>query len=265
MSHGLFLTHRFNPILSASANGSWEMGRERDEPRSGILYYASLAATPLKTLTDSLVYSGHKQWTGRTTTTRNSVVLLNTAQLYRGIDATLNLGAAFASDEQDEGAPLRRREYHVNVGTGITPHPNLALTGYYLGKLSHASGGAGGGSQDTTENRLDLGLSFTPFRTLFLSAAASIAAETGKATTATQNYGLSWAPFPDGSLQFAFFYAENRLPENGKSRIIQPTLRWYLSPRRRSYVEASYQLNTSKAGTLETESRLFSTRLNLYY
>ena len=81
----------------------------------------------------------------------------------------------------------------------------------------------------------------------------------------TQNYGLSWAPFPDGSLQFSFFYAENRLTEGPTSRIVQPGVRWYLSGRRRSYLEATYQLNTSQSSTLKSESHLFSTSLILFY
>ena len=81
----------------------------------------------------------------------------------------------------------------------------------------------------------------------------------------TQNYGLSWVPFPDGTLQFSLSWAESRLPENTRSQIIQPTVRWYLGARRRSYLEATYQINTSKTSTVKTESQLFGTSLNIYY
>jgi len=263
ISNGLFFNHQLNPIFSASANTSFEVGTEQEETRTAAFYYASLGATPLKTLTNNLVFSGNRQWLGATSTTSDTVGLYNTAQLYRGIDASLNLGASFTSNDEGGGNPSRRRDLFLNLGTGITPHPTLTLTGYYSGKLSRSSGGSAGGSRDTTENRADLGLSFTPFRTLSLSAAANIASETGKDTTVRHTYGLSWAPFPDGNLQFSFYYAQSHLPEN--SRIIQPTLRWYLSSRRRSYLEASYQVNTTKSDSLRTESNTFSATLKTYF
>jgi hypothetical protein len=137
------------------------------------------------------------------------------------------------------------------------------MTAYYLGKLSHSTGGSAGESRDTTEHRLDVGLSFTPLRTLSLSAAAGIASETGRDTTVRQSYGLSWAPFPDGRLQLSLYYAENQLPE--RSRIVQPALRWYLGSARRSYLEATYQFSTTDADSVTSESHLFSTGLRIFF
>jgi hypothetical protein len=265
VSNGLFLTQRLGRIFSLNANASYEIGQERNEARTGVLYYAALAATPLPTLTDSLVVSGNRQW-GTATTTSDSVVLYNTAQLYRGIDGTLNLGAVFTSEDDEEiGGKARRSEYYVNVGTGITPHPSLTLSTYYLGRLTRASGGTLGDARDTTENRLDLGLSFAPFRTLSVSATASIASQTAQETTVNQSYGLNWAPFPDGTMQLAFFYAETLLPDGTQSRIVQPTARWYVGPRRRSYLEATFQLSTTEGLQSRSESQLFSTGLNIAF
>jgi hypothetical protein len=139
------------------------------------------------------------------------------------------------------------------------------MTAYYLGKLTHVSGGPSGRDRDTTENRFDFGASFTPFRTLVLSASTNVVAETDRETTVLQNYGLSWAPFPDGNLQFSMFYAENRLPDDTTSRTIQPTLRWYVTSRRKSYLEATYQYTTTDMPSFKTESQLFTTRLNILY
>ncbi|MBI2216916.1 MAG: hypothetical protein HYU51_06420 [Candidatus Rokubacteria bacterium] len=263
ISNGLFFTHRFNPVLSTNVNTSIEFGREREEPRTAALYYASLAATPLPTLTDSLVFSGNQQRVGSATARSHSIVLYNTAQLYRGLDASLNLGAALTSDEEGGRVLSRRRDLYVNVGTSITPHPTFATTVYYLGRLSNLSGSNLGRTRDTTDHRLDLSASFTPVRTLVLSAATSIVAETDRDTTTTQNYGVSWAPFPDGTLQFSVFYAENRLPEELTSRIIQPVVRWYVNARRRSYLEANYQLNTTEAASIKTDSQVVSARLTI--
>jgi len=267
ISNGLYLSHRLTPVLSTSANAAFEFGQERGEARRAVLYYASLTATPLPTLTDSLVVSGNQQWIGDAATTSSSVVLYNTAQLYRGIDATLNLGAVFTSEEPGAGASQQRQEYWVNVGTGIAPHPNLSLTTYYLGKLTRASVRGSGDTRetDTTEHRVDATLYVTPFRTLALSATTGIVAQTDRDLAVTQNYGLTWAPFPDGNLQFSFAYSESRLPDETTSRVLQPGVRWYFTPRRRSYLEATYQRSTTDAPSVRTESQLFSTSLNVYY
>jgi hypothetical protein len=78
-----------------------------------------------------------------------------------------------------------------------------------------------------------------------------------------QNYGLNWTPFPDGQLQFSFFYNESYLPD--RSRIIQPTLRWYLSSRRRSYLDVSYQRRSSESVGQTTETDIVSSNLKIYF
>ncbi len=262
ISNGLFFNHSFNPVLSTSANASVEYGAQGDDTRVAFLYYASLLATPLRTLSHNLVFSGNNQTVGGLTTTSNTAVLYNTAQIYKGIDANLNLGVALTSDEQPGNGSIDRRRVYVNPGVNITPHPSFVLTLYYLGQQTHSSGGTGT-SGDITENRLDLTASWTPFRSLFLSAAVNVDAETGRETVVQQNYGLSWAPFPDGQLQFSFFYNESRLPD--QSRIIQPTLRWYFSQRRRSYLDLSYQRNTSDSAGQKTETDIISSNLKIYF
>jgi hypothetical protein len=262
ISNGLFVNHAFNPIFSTSANASIEVGEEQDQSRVAFLYYASLMANPLRTLSNNLVFSGNNQTVGDLTNRSNAVILYNTAQLYKGIDATLNLGVTLTSEEQASGDSIDRRRLYVNPGVNITPHPSLVLTLYYLGAQTHTTGRPGTPA-DVTENRLDLGASWTPFRSLFLSAAVNVATETGQETSVQQNYGLNWTPFPDGQLQFSFFYNENYYPD--RSTIIQPTLRWYLSQRRRSYLDLSYQRNRSDSAGQKTETDIISSNLKIYF
>jgi hypothetical protein len=268
VSNGLYYTQPLTPILTASANAQFEVGTEAEQLRTGTLYYGSLAATPLPTLTDSLVASGNQQWVGKTSMSTNTVGIYNTAQLYRGIDAMLNLGVAFTSNDDGVTTPLHRRDVLINVGTGVTPNPALTLSAYYTGKLSHATGGPQGGASDTNQNTLDLAMSFTPLPAFSISAGANIFAVTGAPTEVRYNGALNWTPFPDGQLQFTLTYSQSHLPEN--STILQPTIRWYLSPRRRSYFEASYQYNTVdfstlRSSTLKTQSNIISATLKVYF
>ena len=284
VSNGLYLTHRFTDILTGNLNGTYEFGREGPTDRQAVLYYASLAATPLPTLTDTLVFSGRREWmqpngsgstgaaaTPERTLTASSLVLYNTAQLYRGIDLTLNLGANFTTEDPQGGPSTDRRETYVNIGLTLSPHPALTQTTYYTGKMTHATiDGAArdsrGGSGDTTENTLDLGLSFNPFRTLTVSAQANIKTQTDQPTTVNQNYSVNWAPFPDGTLQLTMFYSQSQFSDNSvTARIVQPTVRLYFSQRRRSYFEVGYQLNTSDSKTQKTESQGVGARLNIFY
>jgi hypothetical protein len=263
VSNGLYYYQGLSPILAVSANGQFEIGTEANQERTGTLYYASLIATPLPTLTDSLVASGNRQWVGRTSASTDTLGLYNTAQLYRGIDANLNLGVAFTSNDDGISSPLRRRDLFANVGVGVTPNPALTLSAYYTGKFTHATGGPQGSPGDTSQQVLDLALSFTPFPALSASAGANIFAVTGEPTSVRRNVALNLSPFPDGQLQFTVAYSQSHLPEN--STIVQPTLRWYLTPRRRSYLEVSYQYNITDASNLRTRSNIVSTTLKVYF
>ncbi|MBP1654049.1 MAG: hypothetical protein H6Q28_605, partial [Bacteroidetes bacterium] len=160
ISNGLFVSHAFNPVLSTSANASVEFGEEQDESRVALLYYVSLLANPLRTLSHNLVFSGNNQTVGDLTNRSNAVVLFNTAQLYKGVDANLNLGVSLTSDEREGGGSIDQRRFYVNPGVNITPHPSFVMTLYYLGQLTHTSGGTGT-LEDVTENRLDLAASWT--------------------------------------------------------------------------------------------------------
>jgi len=240
-----------------------EAGAEGDQTRLAFLYYASLLATPLKTLSNSLVFSGNNQNVGGQANNNNAVTLYNTAQLYRGITMALNLGVSHTSEDQETGGSQTHTDAYVNPGINITPSPTMTLTFYYLGKKSYLSGVATGSSSDITENRFDVGASWTPVRTVFLSASVSSDSTTGQMSSLQQNYGLNWNPFPDGQLQFSFIYTESYLP--GRSTIIQPSLRWYVGAKRRSYLDLSYQFNTTESGGQKIETNIVSSTLKIFF
>jgi hypothetical protein len=263
ISNGLFFNQQLTPILASSANASVEVGAEGDKERFALLYYASLLANPLRTVSNSLVFSGNNESLGGLATRNNYVALYNTAQLYKGIDATLNLGLNFTSQDQETGGSIKRTDVFVNPGITIVPRPDTTLTVNYVGRKSYFSGGAAAASINTLENRVDLGLSYNPLRTLFLSATISFDSQTGKDNTIQQNYGLNWTPFPDGNLQFSFFYNESRFPD--RQRIIQPSLRWYLGVKRRSYLDLSYLISNTDSAGLKTDTRVISATLKIYF
>ena len=263
ISNGLFFNQQLSQVFSTSDNVTVQFGSEGNQTQTALLYYSSLNATPFKTLSSNLVFNGNNQWVTNGSNLSNSIVLYNTAQLYKGIDAILNLGTQFISNTLEGVASTTRRDLYVNVGTGFTPNPNLSLTLWYLGRLSHITGQLNGLTGDVTENRLNINFAYTPVPTLFLTAGVNVASVTGTKTQLQQNYGLNWTPFPDGSLQFSFFYADNYYPDH--SRVIQPVLRWYPGLKRRSYLEFSYQYSDAVSGPQEVTTQIFTTTLKIFF
>jgi len=271
VTNGLQFNYIINRYLSTNANASVDVGAQGDLTNLNVAYTASLLATPLRTLSNSLVFSGNNQRIGDATDVNNSVVLYNTAQIYKGIDANLNLGWVSLSHEDGNGVTRNQNDVYINVGTTVTPTPNMTLTFYYLGRKSNLSGSDPGASADIFENRLDFGASWAPFPTLSLSAlvnasfvsGSSASGASGQRDNVQQNYGLSWTPFPDGQVQFSFFASQSYYGDN--ARTFQPTLRWYLTPRRRSFLDLSYlNSNTNSSGS-RAETNVFSTTLKVFF
>jgi hypothetical protein len=271
ITNGLQFNHIINQYLSTNANAAVDYGAQGGETNLNFTYSASLMANPLKTLMNSLVFSGSNQRFGDATDFNNSVVLYNTAQLYKGIDANLNLGWVLLSHSEGGGISRKQNDVYVNVGTNITPTPNLNLTLYYFGRKSNISGSEQTTSGDVLENRIDFGASWLPLSTLSLTAlinasylsGSTNAGASGQRNNVQQNYGLSWAPFPDGQLQFNLFFSQSYNPD--KATTFQPTLRWYLTPRRRSFLDLTYlKSDTNSAGT-KTETNVISATLKIFF
>jgi hypothetical protein len=259
----LLFNHTFNPIFSADGNLSLEYGTEGNETRTAYVYFASLRAQPLRTLSHTLVFNGNNQDIGGRWENTNGVQLYNNAKLYQGVDVNLNLGLIFTSNESEGGSSLNRREGIVNFGTTIIPHPTLNLTAYYVGRISDISGGESTPSGTLKEQRFDFGLSYQPFRALYLSYYANLVTLSDQDTTVRQNFTVNFSPFPDGVLQFVFYYNESYEPD--RTRIIQPSVRLFLTKSRSSYVECLYQITDSDLGNEKLESNLFNTNLKIIF
>jgi hypothetical protein len=259
-SNALSLNHRFSQVFSGAARVAIENGKQiTDETRVAYIYNASLEATPLRTLTDRLTFSGRDETVGKSHTTNNSIFLYNSAQLYKGLDVNLNGGVNFLTNETGQSLT----QTTGNFSAGIVPHPTMNLNLAYTYSKTDQSGG-GQPSSSTSTHLGDVTLSYNPFRTLYLVAALEVLAEKGQKIRTTQNYVLNWSPFPDGALQFRFSYNESmESAGSGKSRIIGPGVRWYIT--KRSYLEAFYQMITTESSSGKTDSNLISTNLKLFF
>jgi hypothetical protein len=257
--NSLYANHRFSEVFSGRAKVGIENGKELDEKRLAYIYDAAIMADPLRTLHHSLVFSGREEEFGGKPNDTNSIILYNTAQLYKGYDINLNGGVTFTKQQNGENG----RDFLINFQTNIVPHRTMTLGLNYSNIISRRTGGDQGSSSTYTQT-LNFNLSYNPFRTLNLFAFLQYINEKGQKDRILQNYAINWSPFPDGALQFNFSYNENyRTEDHLVERIFLPTIRYNLS--KRSYIDLSYQLIRSRSDIQKIKSDLLSTSLKIFY
>jgi hypothetical protein len=259
LSNGLSMNHRFNQVFSGTARVAREDSSQQGEKQWDYIYNATLTATPLRTLTNTLVFSGRTGKTKEGSSNAESLYLNNTAQLYQGIDVYLSGGLNYAKKETGE----KTNGSDINFGSNIVPHRTLSLTLNYSYTTSDQSGG-GKPSVSTYTGRGDFNVSFSPLRTLYLYGAWSILSQTNIKTSYLQNYALGWSPFPGGDLQFNFGFTETvRSEDRAKERSIGPSLRWKIT--NRSTLDVSYQMVKSSSVSQKSDTNAFSTRLQVFF
>ena len=257
VSNGFSVNHTFTQFLSGRARVAREDGEEQKERRAAWIYDAALEVTPLRTYTERLVFSGRDETIGGRRNNTNSLILYNIAQLYKGLDVNLNIGQIFSKDQSG----LKTNETDFQILATVIPHPALNMTVSYKYSIIDLSGGSsanGSGNQQTGE----FILSYRPFTTLFVVATIDLSTTPTQGTVVTQNYGFNWSPFPDGALQFRFFYNENLSTGGIKERIINPGVRWNIT--KRSYLDLSYQRSTNTSVSQKTEENFFNAQLKIF-
>ena len=257
VSNGFSANHRFTNFLSGRARVAREDGEEEKERRAAWVYNAALDVTPLRTYTERLVFSGRDETIGGKRNNTNSIILYNIAQLYKGLDMGLNIGQSYSKDESG----LKTNETDFQILATVIPHPALNMTLNYKYSIIDLSGGnSTDGSANTQTGEFIF--SYRPFTTLYVVATIDLSTTPGQGTHVTQNYGLNWSPFPDGALQFRFFYNENISTGGVKERIINPGVRWNIT--KRSYLDLSYQRNTNTSASQKIEENFFNAQLKIF-
>ena len=258
--NALDANHRFSEVFSGKARVGIESATQFVDQRSLTYFYdVAVMADPLRTLHHSLLFNGREETINGRPNNTNSILLYNTAQLYKGVDMNLNGGVVFRKLENGENG----RDFLINFQTNIVPHRTMTLGLNYSNTISRRTGGERESSSTYTQI-LDLSLSYNPFRTLNLFAFVQYFNESRQKDRILQNYAINWSPFPDGALQFNITYNENyRTDDHLVERIFQPNIRYNFS--KRSYVELSYQLLRSSSDIQKINSNLLSTTVKIYY
>lgn len=250
LSNGLNVNHRLSDKLTVTGRVAREDIDGTEGHLVGYTYDTSLRATPLKTVSNTLLYSGRVDFRPAGTTTINSLYAFNTAEIYRGINLNLGGGVSFATNERGGST----NGTNLLFGMSIVPTRTLTANLSYSLNRSSQSGGSRPQSSLTTQ-RGEASMAWRPFTTLYLFAALGFLDQTEQQMDVTQNYGVNWSPFPDGTLQFNFAFNQNIQTQNSeRTRLISPSLTWQITSR--VALEGSYSL-------LHTDSTLGKTDVSI--
>jgi hypothetical protein len=259
LSNGLSVDHAFARIFSAFARVSREQGNRTEGYVVGNVANASLTVEPIRTFRSSLLYNQRDERTSRGDHDIRSIQVQNSAQLYTGVDVLFGFGWSFTTLETGE-------EWHdriLNVSGTIVPREHVSLTFSYDDTATQRSGAFVGAPQSYAR-RLYAAVAFDPTRTLHLAIGEEVWAVSDQKTRTTFSASASWAPFPDGALQFVFAYNEAlRDLVFGTERNTLGGIRWNLT--RRSYIDVSYQLLKSESVAYTTKGKTLSATVRLFF
>ena len=256
MTNGVSASHVFSRMFSASGRASREDNRAEDRKDSAYAYTVSLQAVPLNTLRHVLLFTGRNEQSVEGPRDVYSLILQNTAELYKSIQVILNGGVT----REKKGTGETQETENLLVGATFVPNRTLAVTLNFNGSWTDRTGG-NRPDENTVDRRGDASISYRPFDTLYLLASVSRIEQPGIHDT-VQNYGLNWSPFPSGALQFNFAFTQDlSARDNSKTRTVRPALRWNITSRIAFDLSYEDTMAESTAGT--TDNKTFSTRLRI--
>ena len=275
VSNGPTLYHRLSPWLTGNAMFARDdsMKTDQKDKDQTYRYGAGLTAQPLPTLNSNLNYSGRRsqqpgQQAGRTQQMeQNSFSLNNRAALYPGLDMLLGGSLSFASQQPGD---VQSETSQVNMGMNIVPHRTMSWN--LIGFLNRTSSSRGGVDSMSSERRGQVSVSYSPLSAVSIFASSDVVIRDTDTRT-LQNYGLSWSPFRDGTLQVGFSYYEQvglskyeevgRTEDEAFDRVISPNLTWQIRPG--TYLDLNYAMITSTTAQQETETISFNARLRAMF
>jgi hypothetical protein len=264
LNNNLTYDHRLNSIFTLGASAGREDLSSGGQNSSAYLYSASLKAIPLPGLNNTLVYSGRVDQGANGTSESNSLFLTNTAQPYKGV--AFNLSGGYSRGTDARGRTSGSLSFASSAS--VVPRQDMSISMSYNRSISTTSGentglGTSANMTGTSQNG-QLAATFRPFPNLYLFATVGIQQAEKRKAQFIQNYGGTWSPFPDGTLQFNIAYSESAdSVNNQKNSSITPTISWKLAPR--AMFSLSYSLLRSDSLTGSTESSSIASILRLSF
>jgi hypothetical protein len=260
ISNGLSASHRFGKVFSGAARISREDGQEGNVDRVAYLYTASLAANPLDTLRHSLVFSGRRESVEGKTSETTSVFLQNFAKLYQGVDLILGGGTTIRTSDTGQ----KTEGTIINVLLTLVPHRTTNINLSFRESRSTSSGGGLVAERTEAFKAGQASVNFTPLPALFLFSALTVEKPAAGDTKITQEYSVTFTPFPAGTLHLNFFYNEAiRSEDDARIRVVSPTLRWNITPR--ASWDMAYTKSTTDSPTQKSNGETMNGTLRIIF
>ncbi len=257
LSNGLHLEHAFNDKISGSSRVAREDVDNPEGHNVSYLYSASLKVVPLKTLHQTLIYSGRNESISGRTKNSNSLFLYSNAELYKGLNLNMSGGVTYVTAENGTSD----QNYNAVVGASIIPNQKLSMNVNYMLNKNSSSGSSG--STGFLQQRAEFSTSFRPYPTLYLFASLGVISIDTEMDTLL-NYGINWSPFPDGTIQFNLLYNENmRTLDRAKERLLSPSLSWKVTSK--SLLDFSYSFATAESITQSANSNIMSLNYRIFF
>jgi hypothetical protein len=254
LTNGLTFTRRLSEIFVANARVARQDGDQSRGHESEWLYTASMAATPLATLTGSVVYSGKYDTNALGSTSTNSISLFTQATPYRGIGLLLDAGYGVVGLPTGQSSELTSATFSAT----LQPHQALTLT-TTVGHSASVTTGGGLPRSSTVTNRIEGTLTFSPVRALYISAGASRTFTQPRPVTLA-NANASFAPFPGGDLQLGVGLAETLEGDGSVTQIVSPTVRWKIG---RAVASATYTIFSNDSDVAGTHAHTFNANVRI--
>lgn len=259
-SNNVHVNHTFNEIFSASLRA----GMDNSESTVGSLttetvgntYTALLRAAYLKTFQQTLSFNTTIRTEDEEESSSNTVFLRNSAKLYSGWDAVLDVGYNQSTDKDN----TETTSTSIRVGSSIVPNERLSVDLYYTG--SEVSGETGASFFSQT---YDIQALYHPYKTLSLFANINANIDDKEEDLRLlQHYSANWSPFRDGDLQFSLTYRETlRSADEFQERVIGPGLRWHIN--RYASADMSLFYLSSKSELITTDVLSYRTSLKMIF
>lgn len=254
LNNSLTLVRHINDMFTAtgrvSSSDSWEQG-QHDASRYS--YSAKLNARYLDTLSQALIYSGGWNQEQEGDSTTNSLLLHTNAELYRGWDVAFDQGYSWQSpiDGADSSS------FFVRIENSLVPHRRFNLYADYAITWEKQIGAE---LIRTDSGRLRA--SWIPSDTLSLRGEVQLRINQGS-TDVFWEYGVSWLPLRDGSLQCNLSYSEEEDADGYRTRSLSPNLSWDMT----DYANLSlrYSQGTDESSSKTDTFRTLLVNLKIYY
>jgi len=207
-------------------------------------------------LSQTLVYSGTHTKDGDGTSTVNSIFLRTGADVYRDWSANLDLGQSWKNPSEGETT----RSTTARVRTNLAPNRMINLRLDYAVAWIVEEGETSRLEQDGSAQAF-----FVPLKTLSLFAAIRFRNrdQRNRDATISQDYSVSWAPLPGGSLNFSITYTQARTTQGLQERLITPELRWQIA--RGVLLTLKYSTGPVESATERRDIRTFTGNLRVFY